>query len=69
MLRQLPKGKAELVVQDDGIGPGAAVSPGGTGLGSKIIAAMAAGLKSKVEYIDRTPGTAARLVFSTAQSA
>lgn len=68
MLRKLPEGRAELVVQDDGIGLGATVRPGGTGLGSKIIAAMAAALKTNVEYINRTPGTAARLVFSTAQT-
>ena len=68
MLRKLQEGRAELVVQDDGIGLGATVHPGGTGLGSKIIAAMAAALKTKVEYINRVPGTAARLVFSTAQS-
>lgn len=68
MLRKLPEGRAELVVQDDGIGLGTTVRPGGTGLGSKVIAAMATGLKTKVEYINRTPGTAARLVFSTAQS-
>ncbi|MCZ4340987.1 CHASE3 domain-containing protein [Sphingomonadaceae bacterium G21617-S1] len=69
VLRKLPEGRAELVVQDDGIGLGGTVRPGGTGLGSKIIAAMAAALKTKVEYINRTPGTAARLVFSTAPSA
>ncbi len=68
VLRELPEGRAELVVQDDGIGLGATVRPTGTGLGSKIIAAMAAALKTNVEYINRTPGTAARLVFSTAQT-
>jgi two-component sensor histidine kinase len=65
MLRQLQEGRAELVVQDDGIGLGANTHPGGTGLGSKIIAAMAASLKTKVEYINRAPGTAARLAFAT----
>lgn len=69
VLRKLADGRAELVVQDDGVGMGAAARPGGTGLGSKIIAAMAAALKTNVEYINRTPGTAARLVFSTAASA
>ena len=69
VLRKLSEGRAELVVQDNGIGLGAAANPRGTGLGSKIIAAMAAGMKTKVEYIDRTPGTAARLVFATAHSA
>ena len=69
MLRKLKEGQAELVVQDDGIGLGATERSDGTGLGSKIISAMAAGLKAKVEYIDRGPGTAARLTFSTAQAA
>lgn len=69
MLRKLPQERAELVVQDDGVGLGGAAHPGGTGLGSKIISAMAAALKTSVEYLDQTPGTAARLVFSTAQSA
>lgn len=69
LLRTLSEGRAELVVQDDGVGLGAAARPGGTGLGSKIIAAMAAALKTNVEYINRAPGTSARLVFSTVQSA
>jgi two-component sensor histidine kinase/CHASE3 domain sensor protein len=69
MLRKLPEGRAELVVQDDGIGLGGALRTGGTGLGSKIIAAMAAALKTNVEYVNRKPGTSARLVFSTAQTA
>ncbi|CAN5512351.1 hypothetical protein BH10PSE4_BH10PSE4_31490 [soil metagenome] len=69
VLRKLPGGRAELVVQDDGIGLDGTRNPGGTGLGSKIIAAMAATLKTNVEYINRRPGTAARLVFSTAQAA
>ncbi|HEY8570906.1 CHASE3 domain-containing protein [Phenylobacterium sp.] len=69
VLRRLPEERAELVVQDDGVGLGGAERRGGTGLGSKIIAAMAAALKTNVEYINRAPGTAARLVFSTAQTA
>lgn len=69
MLRKLEEGRAELVVQDDGVGLSTTARPGGTGLGSKIIAAMAAALKTKVEYINRTPGTSARLVFSTANAA
>jgi two-component sensor histidine kinase/CHASE3 domain sensor protein len=69
VLRKLEDGRAELVVQDDGVGLGATARPSATGLGSKVIAAMAAGLKSKVEYSDRSPGTAARLVFSSPQPA
>lgn len=68
VLRKLPEERAELVVQDDGVGMGRGARPGGTGLGSKIITAMAAALKTHVEYINRAPGTAARLVFSTAQT-
>ncbi|QIK78143.1 hypothetical protein G7077_03660 [Sphingomonas piscis] len=68
-LRKLDDGQAELVVQDDGVGLGSTGHLGGTGLGSKIVAAMAAGLKTRVEYVARTPGTAARLTFSTAQPA
>ena len=67
MLRKLQEGQAELVVQDDGIGLAANTNPDGTGLGSKIIAAMSAALKTKVEYVNRVPGTTARLAFSTAQ--
>jgi two-component sensor histidine kinase/CHASE3 domain sensor protein len=69
ILRKLHEATAELVVEDDGIGPNGTVHAGGTGLGSKINAAMAAGLNSKVEYLNRARGTAARLVFSTAQPA
>jgi two-component sensor histidine kinase len=68
ILRNLPEGQAELVVQDDGVGLNASARPVGTGLGSKIITAMAAALKTNVEYINRTPGTAARLVFSITQT-
>ncbi len=69
LLRKLPEDRAELVVEDDGIGLTAGESPAGTGLGSKIIAAMAAGLNTNVEYINRAPGTTARLEFATAQAA
>lgn len=64
-LRKLTEKQAELVVQDDGIGIGSSARASGTGLGSKIIAAMAAALKTNIEYINQTPGTSVRLVFST----
>lgn len=64
-LRELNGGQAELFVQDHGIGLKTKSCAVGTGLGSKIIAAMAASLKTRVEYIDRSPGTKARLIFST----
>ena len=40
----------------------------GTGLGSKIIQTMASALQTRVEYINRAPGTAARLVLTTASA-
>ena len=40
----------------------------GTGLGSKIIHTMAAALQTQVEYINRAPGTVARLVLATANA-
>jgi two-component sensor histidine kinase len=64
-LKQLSQGKAELVVEDDGVGLSEKPHHAGTGVGTKIINVMAATLKTQVEYISRQPGTLARLVFST----
>ena len=66
-LRALPEDRAELVVEDDGVGLEQSPHQGSTGLGSKIITAMANALRTQVEYVERKPGTAARLVFSTVQ--
>jgi two-component sensor histidine kinase len=57
--------EAELTVEDDGVGMASNAAQTGTGLGSKIIQTMASALKTHVEYINRTPGTAARLVLTT----
>ncbi len=65
-LKRLDGGKAELTVEDDGVGIAPDATPGGTGMGSKIIQTMASSLKTHVEYINRMPGTAARLVLTTA---
>ena len=67
-LTRLDDGKAELTVEDDGVGiaPDATHTGTGTGLGSKIINSMASALKTHVEYINRAPGTLARLVLTTA---
>ena len=67
-LKRLDDDKAELTVEDDGVGISADASPAGTGLGSKIIHTMASALKTHVEYINRAPGTAARLVLTTANA-
>ncbi|PZQ96144.1 MAG: hypothetical protein DI533_17045 [Cereibacter sphaeroides] len=62
-LRSGQGGAAELVVEDDGIGRSEAEVVRGTGLGTKLVTAMAASLGAKVEYASRNPGTAARLIL------
>ena len=54
--------RAILTVEDDGPGMGDGV-PKGTGLGGKIITAMASGLRSAVEIDAAHKGVRARLVF------
>lgn len=61
-LAALPDGRAELVVEDDGVGrQGGAVK--GTGVGTRLVTAMAGTLKAEIDYPARQPGMAARLVF------
>lgn len=63
-LRQLDQGRAEMLVEDDGVGRSqAGQDPKGTGLGSRIVAAMAVNLGADVDYGPRQPGTVARLAF------
>lgn len=64
-LKRLAQGKAELTVEDDGVGLTEKPRSAGTGVGSKIINVMAATLRTQVEYLARQPGTLARLVFAT----
>jgi two-component sensor histidine kinase len=63
-LRQLPEGKAELVVEDDGVGRVEGAPAKGTGLGSRIVTAMAQNLGGAIEYTQRSPGMSARLIFA-----
>ncbi len=61
-LRSLPEKQVELVVEDDGIGRGEQVAKG-TGLGTRIVGAMAATMGAEFNYTGRDPGTTARLTF------
>ena len=67
-LKRLGDNQAQLTVEDDGVGIAPNATQAGTGLGSKIIRTMAATLQTQVEYINRAPGTAARLVLTTADA-
>jgi len=62
-LKQLSEGRAELVVEDDGVGRGVEGAPKGSGLGTRIVNAMARTIGAEVEYFSRHPGTGARLAF------
>lgn len=61
-LRALDDTRAELVVEDDGVGRSGAVK--GTGLGTRIVTAMASNMTAELEYRDRRPGTAAQVRFA-----
>jgi two-component sensor histidine kinase/CheY-like chemotaxis protein len=62
ILKPGPDGRALLTVEDDGPGMGDG-APKGTGLGGKIISAMASGLRSVVEIDREHKGVRARLAF------
>ena len=62
-LMRLPDGRAELLVEDDGVGRGVESKPKGSGLGTRIVNAMARTIGAEVEYFARDPGTGARLAF------
>ena len=63
-LRALPDAQIELVVEDDGVGRAEDAPAKGTGLGTRIVTAMAASMKATIDYKQRQPGMAARLLFS-----
>ena len=62
-LKRLGDGRAELVVEDDGVGRQEGGPVRGTGLGTRIVQGIAATLRGEVEYLRRQPGTTARLIF------
>ncbi len=62
-LKRLADGRAELVVEDDGVGRSPDGVAKGSGLGTRIVSAMARTIGAEVDYIARCPGTGARLAF------
>ncbi len=62
LLERQDETRAVLTVEDDGPGMGDG-TPKGTGLGGKIISAMAHGLRSKLEIDPEHTGVRARMVF------
>ncbi len=52
-----------VAVEDDGTGMAAGAVARGTGVGSKIVATIAKSLRAEVDYLNRNPGTEARLVM------
>ena len=64
-LRELPDDRAELLVEDDGIGRAEGAPAKGTGVGSKIVNAMSISLGARINYPRLKLGTTAHLEFST----
>jgi len=62
-LKRVSADRAELAVEDDGVGRDAEEIKG-SGLGSKIVTAMAAAVKAEVRYENRRPGTLACIIFN-----
>ena len=62
-LHAIDQGKIELLVEDDGVGRSEEAAIKGTGLGTRIVTAMASTMGAEVEYRRRQPGTTARFAF------
>jgi two-component sensor histidine kinase len=62
-LNHLPDKRVELAVEDDGIGRSDEHSAQGSGLGTRIVTAMANTMGAEVRYLVRQPGTLASLTF------
>jgi two-component sensor histidine kinase/CheY-like chemotaxis protein len=68
-LRHTGSGKLELSVEDDGCGWNSDTAPKGTGLGAKIVKAMAKNLGSEIRHEDLSPGTRIAIEFDKDETA
>jgi two-component sensor histidine kinase/CHASE3 domain sensor protein len=66
-LRRLPDGRGELAVEDDGAGLREGVTQG-SGLGTRIVKAMAETMRADIFYAPRNPGTSAKLIFPCSEN-
>ena len=62
-LKSMTDGKVALTVADDGAGYREHELPKGTGLGTRIVNAMATNLGAELSYLDGHPGTIAQIIF------
>lgn len=62
-LKRLAGSRGELLVEDDGVGRIDSGAIKGTGLGTRLVKAMAENLGGEIDYFARQPGTQARLTF------
>jgi two-component sensor histidine kinase/CHASE3 domain sensor protein len=62
-LRRLSDDRGELLVEDSGVGRPEQSVPKGTGLGTRLVRAMAESIDGDVRYVNRAPGLAAQLTF------
>lgn len=62
ILRVEDTDRLSLIVEDDGVGRTNASSSGGTGVGSRIVSAMATSLDASIDY-SKPPGCSVRLSF------
>lgn len=62
-VKEAPGDMLELIVEDDGVGHAQGTPAKGTGLGTRIVTAMAASMKGTIEYRNGQPGMSAHLTF------
>lgn len=68
-LSQVDPQTVELAIEDDGVGRDPQQAPKGTGLGTKLVSAMANSMGAQIVYAEGRPGTIARLLVPVSEAA